>query len=94
MGALLTGFLATPSVNSNLISDAYAAKNGLKVAIEGGTLWIPQLQAIAVTLALALGGTFIITMIIKATIGLRSTEEEEAAGLDLSDHNEEGYIIK
>ena len=94
MGALLTGFLATPSVNSNLISDAYAAKNGLKAAIEGGTLWIPQLQAIALTLALALGGTFVITMIIKATIGLRPTEEEEAAGLDLSDHNEEGYIIK
>ena len=94
MGALLTGFLATPSVNSNLISDAYAAKNGLKAAIEGGTLWVPQVQAIALTLALALGGTFLITMIIKATIGLRSTAEEESAGLDLSDHNEEGYIIK
>jgi Amt family ammonium transporter len=90
----LTGFLATPSVNSNLISDAYAAKNGLKAAIEGGTLWIPQLQAIALTLALALGGTFLITMVIKYTIGLRSTADEESAGLDLSDHNEEGYILK
>jgi Amt family ammonium transporter len=94
MGALVTGFLATSSVNSNLVSDAYAAKNGLKAAIEGGTLWIPQLQAIALTLALALGGTLIITLIIKYTIGLRASAEAESAGLDISDHGEEGYILK
>ena len=94
MGALVTGFLATSSVNSNLVSDAYAAKNGLKAAIEGGTLWIPQLQAIALTLALALGGTLIITLVIKYTIGLRASAEDESAGLDISDHGEEGYILK
>jgi len=93
MGALLTGFLATDSVNSNLVSEAYALKNGLKAAIEGGTLWIVQLQAIALTLALAVIGTLIVTLIVKFTIGLRPTAEEEAAGLDISDHGEEGYLL-
>jgi Amt family ammonium transporter len=93
MGALLTGFLATDSVNSNLVSEAYAMKNGLKAAIEGGTLWIVQLQAIALTLALAIIGTLIVTLIVKFTIGLRPTAEEEAAGLDISDHGEEGYLL-
>jgi Amt family ammonium transporter len=93
LGALLTGLLATDSVNSNLVSDAYAAKNGLKAAIEGGTLWSAQFQAIALTLALALVGTLIVTLIVKYTIGLRPTAEEEAAGLDISNHGEEGYLL-
>ncbi len=92
LGALLTGILATPSVNSNLISEGYAAKNGLKAAIEGGTLWIVQLQAISLTLVLAVAGTVIIALIIKALLGLRPSSEAESSGLDITDHGEEGYI--
>jgi len=93
MGALVTGIFASSSVNANLISDAYAAKNGLKAAIEGGTLWVAQLQAIGITLALALVGTLVITLIVKFTIGLRPSAEDEAAGLDITDHSEEGYLL-
>lgn len=92
MGAFLTGILATPTVNANLVSDAYAAKNGLKAAIEHGTLWIAQLQAIGLTLVLAIVGTVIIGTIIKFAIGLRYTAEVESGGLDIADHGEEGYI--
>jgi len=92
LGALLTGFLATPTVNSNLVSTAYAEPNGLKAAIEGGTLWIAQLQAIGVTLALSIVGATVIAFIIKFTIGLRPSTEVEAGGLDIADHGEEGYI--
>ncbi len=92
IGAFLTGVLATPTVNSNLVSDAYAAKNGLKAAIEGGTLWMVQLQAIALTLVLAIVGTVIIGFIVKMVIGLRPSIEEESGGLDIADHGEEGYI--
>jgi Amt family ammonium transporter len=35
--------------------------------------------------------TAILAYIVKALIGLRPTEEEEARGLDISDHGEEGY---
>jgi Amt family ammonium transporter len=93
LGAFLTGVLADPSVNANLISEAYAAKNGLKAAVEGHTLWIAQLQAIGITLALAVVGTAGIGLLLKFVLGLRPTPEDEFAGLDLSDHGEEGYIL-
>jgi Amt family ammonium transporter len=92
MGALLTGFLATNTVNSNLLATADAAsKNGLAKLVANGGLWIEQLKAIGVTLAMAVIGTVIIAYIVKFTIGLRPTEENESIGLDLSEHGEEGY---
>jgi Amt family ammonium transporter len=36
-------------------------------------------------------GTAVIACIVKYTIGLRPSEEEETQGLDLSGHDEEGY---
>lgn len=93
LGALMTGFLVDPSVNSNLVSDAYAAKNGLKAAIEGHSLWLVQLQAIGVTLALAIVGATVLAFIVKFTLGLRPSAEDESSGLDISDHGEEGYIL-
>ena len=93
VGAFLTGVLADPAVNSNLVSDAYAAKNGLKAAVLGHTLWIAQLEAIAITLVLAVVGTTVIGFIVKFVIGLRPTQEDESAGLDITDHGEEGYIL-
>lgn len=83
LGALLTGFLATPTVNANL-------NTNLK-DIVGKTLWLEQLKAIGVTLALAIVGTVVIAYIVKAVIGLRPSEEVEVAGLDLAEHGEEGY---
>jgi ammonium transporter, Amt family len=97
MGALLTGFLATDSVNGNLtyIADAASAnpatKNGLAKLVSSHMLWVEQLKAIGVTLALAVVGTVIIAYIVKAVIGLRPTEDVEYAGLDISEHGEEGY---
>ena len=36
-------------------------------------------------------GTVVITLIVKAVIGLRPTAEVETVGLDISEHGEEGY---
>ena len=84
MGAMLTGFLATPSVNSNL-------NTNLK-DIVGKSLWFEQLKAIGVTLALAIVGTIVIAYVVKLIFGdLRPSEEVEVAGLDLAEHGEEGY---
>ncbi len=58
-----------------------------------GTLWIEQLKAIGITIALSVIGTVVIAYIVKAVIGLRPTPEAEQQGLDLTDHNEEGYIL-
>jgi ammonium transporter, Amt family len=83
LGAFMTGILATADVNSNLATN-------LK-DIVGKTLWIEQLKAIGVTLALAVVGTTIIAYIVKALVGLRPSEEVETVGLDLAEHGEEGY---
>jgi ammonium transporter, Amt family len=44
-----------------------------------------------VTLILAIVDTAVIAFIVKAVVGLRPSEEVETAGLDVSEHGEEGY---
>jgi ammonia channel protein AmtB len=42
---------------------------------------------------LAIVGTVVIAMIVKVVTGLRPSAEVETAGLDVSEHGEEGYIL-
>ena len=92
LGALITGILATDKVNGNLIG-SYAHTNGLdKLVTEGGLLGA-QLKAALITIVLSVVATFIIAMIVKVIVGLRPTPEVETAGLDVSEHGEEGYIL-
>jgi Amt family ammonium transporter len=93
LGAIMTGILATGDVNANLLVDAVAGKNGLKAAVTGHSLVFGQLKAIIVTLILSVVATAVLGFIIKLTIGLRPTAEGETLGLDLTDHNEEGYSL-
>jgi len=83
LGAIVTGICATADVNANLATN-------LK-DIVGKSLYLEQLKAIGVTLIISLVATAILAYLVKALIGLRPTEEEEARGLDISDHGEEGY---
>ncbi|MES1174438.1 MAG: ammonium transporter [Myxococcales bacterium] len=83
MGALLTGFLATADANPNLTAN-------LK-GIVGHTLWIEQLKAMGFTIAMAAVATTGLAYALKATIGLRPSDEDEEIGLDLTDHGERGY---
>ena len=101
LGAILTGLLATvDSGNTNLVGADYALKNGLAklgadgaAVLDSGKLLTSQLTAVAITLVLSIVGTIVITFIVKAIVGLRPTPEEETAGLDITDHQEEGYIL-
>ncbi|MEY3959015.1 MAG: Ammonia channel precursor [Verrucomicrobiota bacterium] len=83
LGAILTGVLATADVNGNL-------NTNLK-DIVGKTLLTEQFKAIGITLVLSLVATAVLAYVVKAVIGLRPTEEDEAKGLDITDHGEEGY---
>jgi ammonium transporter, Amt family len=83
LGAFLTGVFATSSVNANLDLN-------LK-DIVGKTLWLEQIKAIGLTLMLAIVGTAVLAYALKATVGLRPTEDDEETGLDLSDHGERAY---
>jgi Amt family ammonium transporter len=83
LGALVTGFLATPQANANLGTNLGS--------IVRHTLWLEQLKAIGVTMVLSIGGTIVITLIVKAALGLRPNAEDEETGLDWTDHGEAGY---
>jgi Amt family ammonium transporter len=96
LGAFLTGIFATASVNPNLFFRATgplnpATQNGL-ARIVGHTLWIEQLKAIVITIAVAVLGSALIGALVRGTIGLRIAPEIERQGLDINQHGEEGYI--
>jgi Amt family ammonium transporter len=84
LGAFLTGVLATADVNGALSTNL--------ADLLGKTLYIEQLKAIGLTLVLSIVGTGAIAFAIKALFGLRPTTEEEREGLDVTDHEEKGYI--
>jgi Amt family ammonium transporter len=90
LGMLMLGFLASPTVNPQ-IANTFKA-NGVAVSLEGGShQFVNQLIGVVFTVALAAIGTFIIVKIVNAVVGLRVDQEDESAGLDLSQHGERAY---
>ena len=81
LGAILTGVFADPAINE--------AGRGLLYG-NPRQLWI-QIEAVGATLVYSAVMTFVIFMIIKATVGLRVGAEEETIGLDESEHGERVY---
>jgi len=81
-GALATGLFASKAINA-------AGNDGFFFG-NPGQLWT-QLVTVVVTIAFAMIVTAIILSILKATMGLRVSDEEERMGLDLTQHNERAY---
>ena len=52
-----------------------------------------QLKAVLLTIVWSGVVSFIAYKIADLTVGLRVSEQDEYDGLDLSQHNEEGYIV-
>jgi Amt family ammonium transporter len=87
LGALLTGVFATRAC-WNIDG---TNKLGL---LEGETrVFIGQAVAVAITWLFSIVATFIILKLIDGVMGIRVTEQEEVRGLDVTQHNEEGYIF-
>jgi Amt family ammonium transporter len=82
LGAILTGVFANPEINP-LVGELQA---------EGYNLVVEQLKAVAITAVWSVGATIILAFVVKALVGLRVSSEVEQAGLDTSEHGEEGYI--
>ncbi len=94
LGAILTGILANGVSNPNLTeANAVAKADGLATIVANHSLIFEQFKAIGLTLALSIVGTVIIAFAVKITLGLRPTREVENAGLDISEHGEEGYVL-
>jgi Amt family ammonium transporter len=83
-GALATGLFATKLVNP-AGGDGFFYGNPRQ-------LWI-QILAVVVTWVLGFVMTTVILKVLDATMGLRVSEEDELAGLDLSQHSETAYVL-
>ena len=83
-GALATGLFASKAIND-------AGDNGLFFG-NPGQLWT-QIVAVVATYVLAIVATYVILKIVDAVVGLRVTDEDEVAGLDLSQHSETAYAM-
>jgi Amt family ammonium transporter len=90
LGALLTGVFATRAVTYFPGTPNEGKLLGL---IEGGSVMTAQIVAVIATWVLSIVATFIILKIVDAVVGLRVTPQEETLGLDVSQHEEEGYIF-
>jgi ammonium transporter, Amt family len=91
MGALLTGIFAVSSINSVFGNDP-SGKPVPTGGIDGhwGQLG-NQAAGVAIAWGISLVGTLILLFLVDKLIGLRVAPEHEMAGLDLSQHGEEGY---
>jgi ammonium transporter, Amt family len=83
-GAIATGIFATKAINP-AGADGLLAGNPKQLLV--------QLAATAVTIVYSLLLTFIIYKVVDKTIGVRVTDNEEAMGLDLTQHNERAYTM-
>jgi Amt family ammonium transporter len=83
-GALATGLFATKAINE-------AGGNGLFFGNPSQLL--VQGLSVLVTWIFAFVGSLILLKLVDAVVGLRIHEDDEVAGLDLSQHNESAYSL-
>ncbi len=83
IGSLLLGFFADVGVNALGADGVFFGG--------GASLLGKQLLAVGVTLAYSFVVSTILAKVIQATMGIRVKPEEEAEGLDLTQHAETGY---
>ena len=91
LGAVLTGLFAASVINPIYGKNA-AGQNIPTGAIDGhwGQI-LNQLAGVGVAWGISIVGTLILLFFVDKIMGLRVTPEQELAGLDLSQHGEEGY---
>ncbi|MFN8638487.1 MAG: ammonium transporter [Dehalococcoidia bacterium] len=78
LGSLLLGFLASTEINT----------------FAGGVAqFVTQLESVGLALVFSCSVSYALAMAIKATIGLRVTEDQERRGLDITLHDEQAYAL-
>jgi len=85
IGAILTGVFSATTLGGAGLADGHDTIMSQVIAQGIGVL---------VTVVYCAVVTFIILKVVDAVVGLRVSEEEESQGLDLSSHDERGYILQ
>jgi ammonium transporter, Amt family len=86
LGALLTGVFAT-----YLINPVYGQGKPTGGMDGNWGQMLHQLAAVGMAWGISIAGTLILLFVVDKTMGLRLAPEHEVAGLDLTQHGEEGY---
>jgi len=88
LGALLTGLFATRLINPAFGKDVPTG------AMDGhwGQL-VNQFAGVGIAWSISIVGTLALLFVVDKAMGLRVSKEDESEGLDLSQHNEEGYDL-
>ncbi|MCL8495178.1 ammonium transporter [Apilactobacillus sp. F1] len=81
VGSIMTGLLATKTVNSSVVDNGLLYGGGFK-------LFLTQIIATLVTVIFVAVACAIIISLLKLVMPMRVTEEEEKAGLDIVEHGE------
>jgi Amt family ammonium transporter len=93
MGALLTGLLASGAINAVFGKNAAGQPNPTG-AIDGNWhQFLNQSVGAGIGWVLAIVGTLLLLVLVDKTMGMRVSAADEVQGLDLSQHNEEGYDL-
>jgi Amt family ammonium transporter len=93
LGALLTGLFATSAIN------AAFGKNAAGFTLPTGAMdghWgqlINQAAGVGLAWTISIAGTLLLLFIVDKLVGLRVAPEDESRGLDISQHDEEGYDL-
>ena len=82
-GMILTGLFATAAVNSVVLANEQGFFYDMKSA-----LLVKHLLALLVVIAYSFGGSFVLLFITNLISPLRVSEEDEKAGLDVTQHGE------
>ena len=81
IGAILTGVFTAEAFGGTGLDNGIAAQ-----------VWI-QTKSVIFTIIYTGILSAVILKLVDVTMGLRVTEEEEQIGLDLSSHDERGYVL-
>lgn len=85
VGSILLGFFADTAVNSLGFDGLF---------FDGGTdLLMDQLVAVGATIVYSGVVSLVLALVVKAVMGLRTDDDEEDEGLDISQHAEQGYSL-
>ena len=88
LGAVLTGVFATCVINP-----VYGAGKPTGWIDGNPHQMLNQLAAVGTSWGISIVGTLVLLFAVDKTMGLRVAPEDEIAGLDLSQHGEEGYAL-
>jgi Amt family ammonium transporter len=89
-GTLAVGLFAEKAVAAAIGTDSALLRNGLFYGGGGAQLGAQALGALAVG-AFTFGAALLVWFLVKVTMGIRVSKEEEMRGLDIGEHGMEAY---